>query len=457
MLRKLLYQNNNKSNKSIDPEIEEGNIEYKLRLDLKDQHHLNKMATQLIWRLNEGKNIYGKMIAYYYLGIDDDGSIGNINLEVLNTSIDILTNIAKRCNAEITFIDKIHINQNIYIAEIVIEKLWDDKIAKEIRVCVVGDSNSGKTTSLANLLYNQIDDGNGYARKLVFKHKHERETGLTSSIKHDIIGIDKNNNIINYKSLPIITWESIVLKSNYVFSLFDLPGNDKYINTTLFGLTSLKPHYNIIFVSLIDIEKKITQEEKSSKLISPDTPTIIIFTKIDLLDIKEQESIFNNKIEIFQKYITKKITKLSHISNLITEIPYIVISNKNNNNEIFKNLFNFLVSDFKNKLSNNVIHHQTIFNIIEVYNIPDKGTIVSGICIQGKIELNKIYYIGPINKEFIPIKIQTIHKKQISCKKINFDESGSIELSNINNNLFLVDITKNMKIISQDLLDKYIS
>jgi glycosyltransferase involved in cell wall biosynthesis len=56
---------------------------------------------------------------------------------------------------------------------------------------------------------------------------------------------------------------------------------------------------------------------------------------------------------------------------------------------------------------------------------------------------------------YLPIKIQTIHKKQISCKKINFDESGSIELSNITNNLFLVDITKNMKIISQDLIEKF--
>ena len=40
----------------LKPEIEEGNVEYKLRLDLKTPQLIKKLTSQMLWRLNEGKN-----------------------------------------------------------------------------------------------------------------------------------------------------------------------------------------------------------------------------------------------------------------------------------------------------------------------------------------------------------------------------------------------------------------
>ena len=55
----------------LPPEIEEGNIEYKLKLD--NRNKIEKLATQMNWRLIEGYNMYNKHEAIYYLGITNDG------------------------------------------------------------------------------------------------------------------------------------------------------------------------------------------------------------------------------------------------------------------------------------------------------------------------------------------------------------------------------------------------
>jgi GTPase len=442
MLRKYIEEK-----QDIPTEIEEGNIEYKVRLDLKDIYSLKKMATQMIWRLNEGKNIYGKWIAHYYLGIDDDGSIANMNEDIINISLDIIKKVAEKCNSEITMIDKININ-NFYVAEVKIEKIFDEnKIAKEIRICFMGDSNTGKTTTISNIVYNMTDDGNGHARNYIFKHKHERETGKTSSIKHDIIGF-KNNSIINYKSLPMITWETITLTSEYVISLFDLPGCNKYVNTALYAYSGLKPHFNIILISLT--ETSIDENNFLKNSILNNDRIHILLTKNDLVDkknIEDKISQIKNYVMLYSKKILMDYESKEINYNLT--IPIDIIDNKKNNNNIFNSIIKNMIT-FKSKIDLYKNITSSVFNIIEVYQIPEKGSIVSGICISGFIEYNKIYYIGPIDKRFIPIKINTIHKKQVSCKKINYDETGSIEIGNIGE----INISKNMIIISEDLLDK---
>ena len=44
------------SNNSLIPENPEGNIEYKLRLDFKQDKDIKKISSQMKWRLSEGKN-----------------------------------------------------------------------------------------------------------------------------------------------------------------------------------------------------------------------------------------------------------------------------------------------------------------------------------------------------------------------------------------------------------------
>ena len=59
---------------------------------------------------------------------------------------------------------------------------------KEIRLVVIGNVDSGKSTLVGCLSKGIKDDGRGYARKFVFNFQHESESGRTSSIAEEIIG-----------------------------------------------------------------------------------------------------------------------------------------------------------------------------------------------------------------------------------------------------------------------------
>ena len=50
------------------------------------------------------------------------------------------------------------------------------------RVAVTGNVDAGKSTLLGVLTHGVLDDGRGVARQKLFRHKHEIETGRTSSV-----------------------------------------------------------------------------------------------------------------------------------------------------------------------------------------------------------------------------------------------------------------------------------
>lgn len=58
------------------------------------------------------------------------------------------------------------------------------------RVAVVGNVDAGKSTLLGVLTHGELDNGRGYARQRLFRHKHEMESGRTSSVGNDILGFD---------------------------------------------------------------------------------------------------------------------------------------------------------------------------------------------------------------------------------------------------------------------------
>ena len=59
----------------LPPEVESGNKEYKLKVITESDERFEQLASQMKWRLNEGNGI-----AFYYLGVSDNGDIKNISI-----------------------------------------------------------------------------------------------------------------------------------------------------------------------------------------------------------------------------------------------------------------------------------------------------------------------------------------------------------------------------------------
>lgn len=59
----------------------------------------------------------------------------------------------------------------------------------------MGNVDAGKSTLLGVLTHGELDNGRGFARQKLFRHKHEMESGRTSSVGNDILGFDHNGQV----------------------------------------------------------------------------------------------------------------------------------------------------------------------------------------------------------------------------------------------------------------------
>lgn len=107
----------------------------------------------------------------------------------------------------------------------------DDAI--ETRIAVVGNVDAGKSTLLGVLVKGNLDDGRGKARVNLFRHKHEVESGRTSSVGLEIMGFDTKGEII-VSGVPgrKLSWEEIGKRSAKVISFTDLAGHERYLVST---------------------------------------------------------------------------------------------------------------------------------------------------------------------------------------------------------------------------------
>ena len=64
-------------------------------------------------------------------------------------------------------------------------------------MAVVGNVDAGKSTLLGVLTHGELDNGRGMARQRLFRHKHEMESGRTSSVGNDILGFDSRGDVVN--------------------------------------------------------------------------------------------------------------------------------------------------------------------------------------------------------------------------------------------------------------------
>jgi len=136
-------------------------------------------------------------------------------------------------------------------------------------VAVVGNVDAGKSSLLGVLTKGKLDDGRGRARVSLFRHKHEIESGRTSSVGLELLGFDPagkeivpESHVLGEKSANILdptvhgmsgraqklSWEDIAAKASRIVSFSDLAGHERYLKTTLFGLTSSAPDFVTLIV-----------------------------------------------------------------------------------------------------------------------------------------------------------------------------------------------------------------
>lgn len=129
-----------------------------------------------------------------------------------------------------------------------------------IRVAVVGNVDAGKSTLLGVLTHGELDNGRGHARQRLFRHKHEMESGRTSSVGNDILGFDSVGKVVNKPDHGTLDWVKICEKSAKVITFIDLAGHERYLKTTVFGMTGHAPDFGMLMVRHTFIVRLISNQ-----------------------------------------------------------------------------------------------------------------------------------------------------------------------------------------------------
>lgn len=342
----------------------------------------------------------------------------------------------------------------------------------ELTIAVCGPVDAGKSSLIGVLTSGQLDDGRGLARNKVLVHPHERETGRTSHITYNPVIYELRDNKIKLHNPKIksdilfdFSLENIEpLFNNKVVSFLDLAGHERYLKTTIFGITSLFPDYGIVVIGANTGITKLTREHIGI-LLYLNIPFIITITKVDIAPKEVYQSLCSQLKRLLGRNTFNKILYFisdSEQSNKETEIyinsisdnkdiiPIISISNKTGTN--IKNLHKILYSlKPRDKwITNNSCN--TTYYIDSVFVVQGIGLVVSGITKGLPIKTNQKLFIGPFNKDgsFKEIKIRSIHNsiKELVDETVHSHQAClAIKLTNNKDILDRKMIRKGMVII----------
>jgi GTPase len=318
---------------------------------------------------------------------------------------------------------------------------------RELRVAVIGNVDAGKSTVLGVLSRGGLDDGRGRARIYCARHRHESETGRTSSVSQELLGysIDGkhiSDDRISTSADPLdeaaylhkhqkMTWEIKIGRDSWkCISMIDLAGHEKYLKTTMFGLTGYCPDIAMLMVGANTGGLIGTSKEHLALAAALSIPTIVVVTKIDLAPEGVRSATIAHINKILKSATCKKmplmIRSIDDIVHLIKSglfaanqiCPIFEVSNVTGQGiDILRLFFNLArVPDAIRERWEANLSEPVEYQINETYIVPGVGTVVSGVITAGSIKVGDPLLLGPTDNHgrFIPTVVRGIQRKRIN-------------------------------------------
>jgi GTPase len=437
---------------SMEPEKDDGNVEYKLKLVGKTNERIAELASQMRYRCEEGGSE-----CIYNIGVEDDGTMIGVTDKEYEESIQVLNQAAEKNHYVVSLLSKTHVEDDKNVYEVLIREVNEDKYI-DVKVAVAGSVDSGKTSFLGTITTGILDDGRGSARTSIFNYEHEVRTGRTSSVAHHILGFDKEGDIVNYSgTLGRMTWPEIVKRSSKIISLYDTAGHEKYLKTTIRGLASAEPDLCLIIVGAnkgiattektkFDGKHRLKRYENMTRehiflCITLNIPFAIVVTKIDMIKDQGIHNIYKQTVKDIQTVIRcpgvrRQPIKVRNMEDVLicakqvhTEsiVPIFTISNVSGEGlDYMKTFLNIMKRKVRTMRTKHVELH-----IDSVWSVSGIGTVIGGHLNSGTIKVKDKLYIGPNNDLYEQVEVRSIHRKRVPVQKVSHGSYVCLALKKI--------------------------
>ncbi|RLU16983.1 hypothetical protein DMN91_011052 [Ooceraea biroi] len=319
------------------------------------------------------------------IGIAEDGSEDGLKEDEYEASVATLQSLAATLEADCVLLRQSKVDHGL-TGQYLVRRRLDRQDFLEIRVAVVGNVDAGKSTLLGVLTHGELDNGRGLARQKLFRHKHEAETGRTSSVGNDILGFDSVGMLMIGANAGIV------------------------------GMT--KEHLGLALALSV--------------------PVFVVVTKIDMCPPNVLQENLKLLIRILKSPGCRKVPVtvktpddvVVSATNFVSErlCPIFQVSNVSGEN------LN-LLKMFLNLLTARITSHDdepAEFQIDDTYSVPGVGTVVSGTTLKGIIKLNDTLLLGPDPLgRFTPIAVKSIHRKRMPVREVRGGQTASFALKKI--------------------------
>lgn len=128
----------------------------------------------------------------------------------------------------------------------------------QLRVTLTGPTTSGKSSLLGILTSGALDNGRGKSRLGLLKHRHEIESGMTSSVTQELMGYAASVpsddlspvRIVNYALGDVASWPDVhaLCEGGRLVFFSDSAGHPRYRRTTMRGLVGWAPHWTLLCI-----------------------------------------------------------------------------------------------------------------------------------------------------------------------------------------------------------------
>lgn len=136
-----------------------------------------------------------------------------------------------------------------------------DISTEQLRITLTGPTMSGKSSLLGTLTTSTLDNGRGKSRSAIIKHRHEINSGVTSSVTQELLGyadqVDGAHvDVINYAMENTASWIDIhaASKGSRVVFISDSAGHPRYRRTTVRSLVGWAPQWTLLCIPADDAD-----------------------------------------------------------------------------------------------------------------------------------------------------------------------------------------------------------
>mmetsp|Transcript_39362 Transcript_39362/g.47720 ORF Transcript_39362/g.47720 Transcript_39362/m.47720 type:complete len:649 (-) Transcript_39362:793-2739(-) len=444
---------------TLPQESDEGCHEYKRQLVSPSPERFEQLVTQMNYRLAEGQGE-----ALYEIGVEDDGTVRGLSEVDLAASEATLEAMAESLNAVCSRVATREGSEGV-AATLLVRSLPQDADHTEIRIATVGNVDSGKSTLIGVLTKGVLDNGRGAARANVFRHKHELDSGRTSSISQQVLGFAPNGDVTNY-GVGVETHNrsqaDIVTTSSKVLAFFDLAGHEKYFKTTLFGLTGHLPDYCML---ALDSNRGgvvgMTKEHLGISL-ALKVPVFVVITKIDICSKHVLGKTLDTLLKLLKRPGVKKMPVIVRTTedvmscvksiNSSAIVPIFLVSCVEGTSlELLKSFLNHLppsqhwlqAADDPSRL-----------HIDDSFTVQGVGTVVAGTLCAGRICPGAQLLLGPnTTGGWTEVGVKSVRNKRVAVTSSHAGQTVAVALKtkNAKETLKKRDIRKGMVLVDKAL------